>query len=323
MTSIQSSYHTLTHPSGASAKIHFQGATVTSFVPSSETQDLLFVSESNTWSPEDAIRGGVPVVFPQFGKELDPSMAQHGFLRSNVWKLLNADTTDPHHARNCASAALSDESPVSARFEIDESCIVRNAAGTPWEGRKFTATYTITIHANDNTALLSADLLVTNTGSDEFEFSNLLHTYYAVEDSTKLSVTGLKNYQCIDTMINPTRDPQKSFVMGSDPITIDSEVDRIFYQNDGKQDVAVLLQRDSSDPTKDVRIFSTSDISGTSEEVSCVVWNPWIEKSKRMSNFDDDGYKRMVCVEPGIIRGGTTLPAGKTVRLTVSSECSR
>ena len=30
---------------------------------------------------------------------------------------------------------------------------------------------------------------------------------------------------------------------------------------------------------------------------STVVWNPWIEKSARMSDFGDDEYRGMVCVE--------------------------
>ena len=28
-----------------------------------------------------------------------------------------------------------------------------------------------------------------------------------------------------------------------------------------------------------------------------VVWNPWVEKSKRMTDMEDNGYKNMLCVE--------------------------
>ena len=31
------------------------------------------------------------------------------------------------------------------------------------------------------------------------------------------------------------------------------------------------------------------------------VWNPWIEKSKAMADFDDDEYKIMICVEAGYV----------------------
>lgn len=42
-----------------------------------------------------------------------------------------------------------------------------------------------------------------------------------------------------------------------------------------------------------------------------VVWNPWIEKSESMKDFSPkDGYKNMVCVEPGSVKGWQKLEAG-------------
>ena len=32
-----------------------------------------------------------------------------------------------------------------------------------------------------------------------------------------------------------------------------------------------------------------------------VVWNPWVDKSRRMNDFGDDEYLRMLCVETGLI----------------------
>jgi len=36
---------------------------------------------------------------------------------------------------------------------------------------------------------------------------------------------------------------------------------------------------------------------GRENSSSCVLWNPWIEKSKRLSNFADDEYHTMLCLE--------------------------
>ena len=41
-----------------------------------------------------------------------------------------------------------------------------------------------------------------------------------------------------------------------------------------------------------------------------VVWNPWVDKSKRMSDFDDEEYKNMVCVEGGCISKPVLLQPG-------------
>jgi glucose-6-phosphate 1-epimerase len=40
-----------------------------------------------------------------------------------------------------------------------------------------------------------------------------------------------------------------------------------------------------------------------------VVWNPWIEKAKAMSDFGDEEYKEMVCAEAGQISTPVVLAA--------------
>ena len=46
-------------------------------------QEVLFVSKQAVFKPPKAIRGGVPVCWPQFGK-LGP-LGQHGFARNSVF----------------------------------------------------------------------------------------------------------------------------------------------------------------------------------------------------------------------------------------------
>jgi len=42
-----------------------------------------------------------------------------------------------------------------------------------------------------------------------------------------------------------------------------------------------------------------------------VVWNPWDKRAKAMSDFGDDEYKRMVCVEAAAIEKPVTLKPGE------------
>eukprot|EP01052_Picozoa_sp_SAG31_P004390 SAG31_NODE_181_length_21114_cov_99.705211_16_plen_95_part_00 len=47
---------------------------------------MLFLSSLARLDGSKAVRGGIPVVFPQFGRP-DEKMAQHGFARNTLWKL--------------------------------------------------------------------------------------------------------------------------------------------------------------------------------------------------------------------------------------------
>ena len=68
------------------------------------------------------------------------------------------------------------------------------------------------------------------------------------------------------------------------PIAIRSEVDRVYV---GTADDCLIR-----DAALDRRIRVAKRGSRAS-----VVWNPWIEKSKRMPDFGDDEYHGMVCIE--------------------------
>jgi hypothetical protein len=46
-----------------------------------------------------------------------------------------------------------------------------------------------------------------------------------------------------------------------------------------------------------------------------VVWNPWSAKAERMGDFGDTEYKHMCCVEPGVVTGLQTVPAGAVWRV--------
>merc|ERR1711907_828420 len=73
----------LRHGSGASAQIYLLGATLCSY-KTPNGQEQIFVSPGAIFDGKKAIRGGVPLVFPQFGQP-DKAMPQHGFARSSIW----------------------------------------------------------------------------------------------------------------------------------------------------------------------------------------------------------------------------------------------
>ena len=73
------------HHSGAEVEVYLHGATVTSY-KGADGQQLLFVSSRAVFDGVKAIRGGIPIVFPQFGAGALP---QHGFARNKAWTLVS------------------------------------------------------------------------------------------------------------------------------------------------------------------------------------------------------------------------------------------
>jgi len=50
-----------------------------------------------------------------------------------------------------------------------------------------------------------------------------------------------------------------------------------------------------------------------------VVWNPWVDKSQRLSQFAADAWKRMLCIETAnVLDDALQLAPGETRSLTLS-----
>src|SRR5512147_580623 len=67
------------------AEIYFHGAHVTQFQKHGEPP-LLFLSQCSRFESGAPIRGGIPIIFPWFGKPADKP-GQHGFARKRDWEL--------------------------------------------------------------------------------------------------------------------------------------------------------------------------------------------------------------------------------------------
>lgn len=86
------------HSSGAQLEVYLWGATITSYRLSTG-QGVLFTSSEAVFDGKKAIRGGIPVVFPQFGT--NGPLPQHGFARNSQWELV-------HSGDGAVELALSD-----------------------------------------------------------------------------------------------------------------------------------------------------------------------------------------------------------------------
>ncbi|KAG2568532.1 putative glucose-6-phosphate 1-epimerase [Panicum virgatum] len=67
---------------GWTAEVHLYGGQVTSW-KNGHGDELLFVSSKAIFKPPKAIRGGIPICFPQFGTQ--GNLEKHGFARNRLW----------------------------------------------------------------------------------------------------------------------------------------------------------------------------------------------------------------------------------------------
>merc|ERR1712174_52016 len=142
-----------------------------------------------------------------------------------------------------------------------------------------------------NTQLFTK-LTVTNTGCEEMVYTVALHTYFPVEDITKARVEGLYRVGYLDSLdgrLMKTEDNQH--------ILVNEEVDRIYLSTPP----TLRLVDPIGKKVVTIEKFNLPDI---------VVWNPWVEKAKRLSDFGDNEYKEMICVETGHIKPAIRLAPG-------------
>ncbi len=122
---------------------------------------------------------------------------------------------------------------------------------------------------------LTIELKTINKDNKEFKLTQAFHSYFKLSDISNAVVKGLDNKPCFDALTNKTN-------IQNGEITFNQEFDRVFQKVDNE----LILQ----DREKTISINN----EGSS---SVVVWNPWIDKCKRMSAMKDEAYKEFVCIE--------------------------
>jgi glucose-6-phosphate 1-epimerase len=125
---------------------------------------------------------------------------------------------------------------------------------------------------------LRLELVVKNTGAAPLRFEEALHSYFRVGNIEKVQLHGLGGV----TYLDKTDANRKKTQQG--PISIVAETDRIYLNTAG----AVELE--------DRALHRCIDVA-KERSLTTVVWNPWIDKAKGLSDFGDAEWVQMVCIE--------------------------
>ena len=116
----------LLHASGATATVYLWGATLTSYC-TAQREEIIFVSPGAVFDGTQPIRGGVPVVFPQFGRP-DQRLPMHGFARTSMWSVdsivdATEETRAPPSPRLLRPALLTRFAPrLTPRPRVTQAC---------------------------------------------------------------------------------------------------------------------------------------------------------------------------------------------------------
>jgi glucose-6-phosphate 1-epimerase len=192
----------LTAADGARAEVSLNGAHVVSWCPAPGDVERLFLSARSSFTRFHegvSIRGGIPVIFPQFAKE--GPLPKHGFVRTSRWTL-NGYGGRQANGDHIASFSLND-SPASRDI---------------WP-HSFRATLTVRVGGQR----LATTLAVENTSKQQYSFTSALHTYLGVLDVRDAEILGLQGYQ-----YRETRSPGEFFVDDQELIRVDGAIDRVY-----------------------------------------------------------------------------------------------
>ncbi|GMY23821.1 putative glucose-6-phosphate 1-epimerase [Fagus crenata] len=280
----------LRNPQGASARVSLHGGQVTSW-RNEHGEELLFTSSKAILKPPKAMRGGIPICFPQFGN--CGSLEQHGFARNKIWTV--DDNPPPLHPNDSHGKSFIDL--LLRPSEEDQKC---------WP-HSFEFRLRVSLATDGDLILISR---VRNINGKPFSFSFAYHTYLSVSDISEVRIEGLETHDYLDNLCQRER-----FTEQGDAVTFESEVDRVYLSS--PKVIAVLDHEKKR--TYVIRKEGLPD---------AVVWNPWEKKSKSMVDFGDEEYKQMVCVDGAAIEKPITLKPGEEwtgrLQLTVvpSSFCS-
>jgi glucose-6-phosphate 1-epimerase len=125
---------------------------------------------------------------------------------------------------------------------------------------------------------LSLELEVSNTGRTSLRFEEALHTYHRVGNIEKTRVRGLDKREYLDK----TDSSRKKMQEGE--IVIASETDRVYLNTRDEIELEDLVLNRRTRVAKE-------------NSRTTVVWNPWMQKAYSLSDFADDEWMKMICVE--------------------------
>lgn len=262
----------LVSPDGATATLSLHGGHVLSWKPAG-AQEQLYLSPRSEFAPGKAIRGGVPVCFPQFA-ERGP-LPKHGFARTLPWEL------------------------VSQEQGRDDALAVMRLRDNDETRRLWPHAFELELSVRVGGRSLDIELACENLGRPEdapLQFTAALHTYVRVGDLDAVSVEGLAGLRYFDSIKQAEALQRMDLLLTGEKGVLD--LDRIYF---GVKEKPLLLAEDRRQLMIRQQGFEDA-----------VLWNPGPERCARLADMPPEGWSEMLCVEAACVGRPIELPGGES-----------
>jgi glucose-6-phosphate 1-epimerase len=182
----------LTLPTGERAVVALHGAHVLSWTTADGVEHL-YLSPEAVFDGQAALRGGVPICWPQFNQR--GALPKHGFARNLPWR------------------AATDSTEGQLALELQDNAVTRAL----WP-HAFRLRLAVTLRPQS----LRITLTVLNTDGAPWSFAAALHSYLAVDEIAAVRLEGLRGARRWDAV----RDER--YVEMTDALRFDGEFDSVY-----------------------------------------------------------------------------------------------
>lgn len=183
------------------AQISLYGGHVLSWAPRGQ-RPVIFMSPKAVFKKGKALRGGIPLCWPWFGKHpSDAAQPSHGVARISTWELARQEELPDGTLRLVLALPPAQESLPAGALVLELGHALR-------------------------VNLLTLDV------PQAMPFSAALHTYFAVSDYEKVAVTGLEDAAFIEFADDAVPHCE-------DPLIPAGHIDRIYHPVPAEQEISI------------------------------------------------------------------------------------
>lgn len=253
--------------------------------------ERLWLSRDTGCGPGTAIRGGIPVIWPQFAERGDGP--RHGIARDRAWSRVS---TSPLAPQQLASSPLApsplDDGRAGVRLQLTANAQTR--ALWPFQ-------FTLAVDVVVGRDTLEIRLVARNDDGEPLTFTAALHTYLRVSSTQAARVDGLRG------LVAEANDDGAPVDLSLHPLAVSGPIDIAIRRAAGEVDRAPGGVDRAPGDTVTVVDPVLGDVVVTADGFdSWVVWNPGPGRAPR--DVHPGGEAEFVCVEPALLTPRTLLP---------------